>query len=494
MTPFLMLPTLCALAVRPPYLVTHHFASSGERSWRTLHPRLVAATPSPPPQSLAKSSYMPVTQATSRAYIVLTALTLLYIHNQLARQLPSYLVSFSATGAARSARELMNVDLGFNAEQYGLLVSFGFTLLYVICSFPAGVACDIYPRKWLILASATGWSLATAGSALAQSFTHVICARVALGIAQAFAGPASHTLIASSFPPAFRATAHSIYTSGIYIGGAGASLSVLASRALGWRRAALLVGLSSLPPMILLAVSLPSRSASAAPSATTTAKGTGAVVAAASPARRSVRVAVLEVLSIRSVRWLLAGAAARLFAGFAIGAWVAPYYRAAFPTHVSTFSLLFAAIVAGGGTVAVVCGGLASDRVTNAGRRPERAAYIPAVGALLAIPFWLVGVRSDHFGLALLGLLGAYLCAETWFGATIAMLQAAVPRAISGTAQGMLNVIQIFSSLSPPLIGFLYRRGAPLRLLLSLLVPGAYVLTALCFWRAGLARAAEPKP
>jgi hypothetical protein len=69
-----------------------------------------------------------------------------------------------------------------------------------------------------------------------------------------------------------------------------------------------------------------------------------------------------------------------------------------------------------------------------------------------------------------------------------------VPQAISGTAQGMLNVVQIFSSLSPPLIGFLYRRGAPLRLLLSLLVPGAYVLTALCFWRAGLARAAEPKP
>jgi len=314
-------------------------------------------------------------------------------------------------------------------------------------------------------------------------FVHLLCARLFLGVSQAFSGPAAHTLIAATFPPTRRATAHSIYTSGIYLGSAAASLSVLLSRAWGWRRASLFVALSALPPMALLAVSLRS-----APS--TQAANPAQPAALASP-RRTVMEAVCDVIRVRSVRWLLAGAAARLFAGFAIGAWVAPYYRAAFPSRVSTFSLVYAAIVAVGGTVAVVCGGLAADMVTLAGKRPERAAWIPAGGALLAIPFWLVGIRSLHFFAAMAGLLCAYLCAETWFGATIAMLQGSVPQSISGTAQGLLNFVQVVSSLSPPLIGYLYRRGMPLRLLLSILVPSSYVLTALCFWKAGRARAAE---
>ena len=87
--------------------------------------------------------------------------------------------------------------------------------------------------------------------------------------------------------------------------------------------------------------------------------------------------------------------------------------------------------------------------------------------------------------------LGSYLCAETWFGATITMLLGAVPTRIQGAAQGLLNCVQVLSSLSPPLIGALYRGGVPLRLLLSLLVPGSYALTALCFWRAAGARQAE---
>ena len=51
--------------------------------------------------------------------------------------------------------------------------------------------------------------------------------------------------------------------------------------------------------------------------------------------------------------------------------------------------------------------------------------------------------------------------------------------------------VQVVSSLAPLLLGTLYRRGAPLRLLLSVSVPAAYALTALCFWRAMAAREAE---
>ena len=155
-----------------------------------------------------------------RPNVVLLACVLLYVSNQWARMLPSYLVNFNAPAAgsaAHSGRELMNVALGFDAQQYGLLVSYGFTLLYVVFSFPAGIACDIYSRKTLLLTAAAGWSLATAASAASQNFGQLLAARIMLGVFQAFSGPAAHTLIYACFPVNRRATANSIYTSGIYV-------------------------------------------------------------------------------------------------------------------------------------------------------------------------------------------------------------------------------------------------------------------------------------
>ena len=40
-------------------------------------------------------------------------------------------------------------------------------------------------------------------------------------------------------------------------------------------------------------------------------------------------------------------------------------------------------------------------------------------------------------------LLVAYLLAETWFGATISFLQGGLPPSVWGTAQGLLNVVQV---------------------------------------------------
>ena len=180
------------------------------------------------------------------------------------------------------------------------------------------------------------------------------------------------------------------------------------------------------------------------------------------------------------------------FAGFAIGAWAAPYYRSAFPSRAAEYALLNALIVAGGGTFAAVTGGVLADKLSAKGTDGEaNKAYLPMLGALIAIPFWLVAVRSSSFSLSMASLLLAYLAAETWYGATIAMLQGALPKRVWGTAQGTMNLMQIVANLSPLLLGYLHRRGTPLRTLLSLSVPGAYVVTALCFWRAMHARRAE---
>lgn len=103
-------------------------------------------------------------------------------------------------------------------------------------------------------------------------------------------------------------------------------------------------------------------------------------------------------------------------------------------------------------------------------RRPRQArAFLPSMGWLLV----------------------AYLLAETWFGATIAFLQGGLPPAVWGTAQGLLNVVQILGNISPLLIGYWLQRGASLRKLLTVCVPAGYLTCAVLFLLAARARRSD---
>ncbi len=461
-----------AALVRPPLRVT-------------APPLCRGAPPIPPPPPLVA----PRPSSPTHGPVVLGLLLLLYVINQWARWLPSYLVRFPPRGAAR---ELMNVDLGLDETQYGLLMSYGFSLVYAACSAPAGWVCDRLPRERVVLLSALGWAVATAAQAASRTFGQLLGARAFLGFSQAFSGPAAHTLISEAFPPAERATANAIYSSGIYFGAALASVSVALAHAIGWRATSLAVSATSLAACMLLVLVWPSRQSRAPgreaaaavtpPRAQEPAAMAATAGGAASPFRR--------VLSVGSVRLLLAAVAVRFFAGFAIGAWTPPFYRAAFPSHTREFALWNAVIVAGGGSLSAVAGGVLCDRLSRGGR-PHRAVLVPLIGSLVAAPFWVLAMQARSFYTSIGALFCAYLAAESWFGASIALLQGSLSPAVWGTAQGLLNMVQVVGNASPILVAALVRRGYALRLVLSLLVPLSYLACALLFGLAGTARKAE---
>ena len=62
------------------------------------------------------------------------------------------------------------------------------------------------------------------------------------------------------------------------------------------------------------------------------------------------------MLGSATVRYVLAAAGARLFAGFAIGAWTAPFYRQYFASHTNSFGVVYAIIVACAGTFSTIAG------------------------------------------------------------------------------------------------------------------------------------------
>lgn len=77
-------------------------------------------------------------------------------------------------------------------------------------------------------------------------------------------------------------------------------------------------------------------------------------------------------------------------------------------------------------------------------------------------------------------LLLQYLCAECWFGAAVATLQAQLPKEVQGGAQGAFSTLTVVGNVAPLLIGQA-SRSAPLADVLHQAVPAMYVGSAIAF-------------
>ncbi|MBV9932617.1 MAG: MFS transporter [Alphaproteobacteria bacterium] len=127
-------------------------------------------------------------------------------------------------------------DLRLDDAQIGFLYGTAFAVFYALFGIPLGRLADSWYRGRLIAIGLGLWSGMTALSGFATSYGMLSAARIGVGIGEASASPAAYSMISDYFPKARRATALSIYSSGLYIGG-GLSLPIGALVSSGWNRA-----------------------------------------------------------------------------------------------------------------------------------------------------------------------------------------------------------------------------------------------------------------
>eukprot|EP00542_Grammatophora_oceanica_P011536 CAMPEP_0194041844 /NCGR_PEP_ID=MMETSP0009_2-20130614/13663_1 /TAXON_ID=210454 /ORGANISM="Grammatophora oceanica, Strain CCMP 410" /LENGTH=328 /DNA_ID=CAMNT_0038685461 /DNA_START=20 /DNA_END=1006 /DNA_ORIENTATION=+ len=308
-----------------------------------------------------------------------------------------------------------------------------------------------------------------------------------MGLACAFSTPTAYTLIQERVPPDSSSFASSLYGTGVALGGALASLSILLDTRLGWREATFIIAMFGFGVVALSILTLPDdpKEAAMEPSkddakllATTTDGG-------------GIWGEMGQVLETSRVRWLFMASFFRFSAGLMIGIWVAPYFRLAFPDYQSEYAVAQAAIGAGCGVASGVLGGLVADRVAGNDASSDiggaKLWAVPVVATVLAVPAWYLAVNSsDSFYTAMIWLAVEYFVAESWFGPTVSVLQATVSSNIGGTAQGLFTLTGAIGNLAPSALGFLYEGGseetpAELAKLLSFGVCGAYLASATCF-------------
>lgn len=139
---------------------------------------------------------------------VLFAVTLL---SQLDRQLPALLV--------RPLRR----EFGISDTAFSLLQGYAFAVFYTLAGLPLGRLVDRRNRRNLIFVGLLFWSLATALFAFGQTYTHLLLARVGVGIGEAVLAPAAYSMIADYVAPSKRGRALAVYYVSIAVG-SGASL------------------------------------------------------------------------------------------------------------------------------------------------------------------------------------------------------------------------------------------------------------------------------
>jgi MFS family permease len=365
-------------------------------------------------------------------------LFLVYVFNFIDRQILAILL------------EAIKKDLGASDTAMGVLSGFAFALFYTFAGIPIARWADRGSRRSIIALGLGVWSAMTAASGLAQSFVQLALARVGVGVGEAAGSPPAHSLIADYFAPHERATALSVYATGVYVG---AMIAYLAGGYIveyfSWRTAFLVVGL----PGVFLAL-LVRFTIRELPRGYSEARR--AVVEPASTAD------VLRYLATQKSFLLITfGGAVQSLSGYGVLAWGPTFLRRVHDMGSIEIGTWLGLIIGIGGAIGAYVGGRIADRL---GRDDERA-YARLCGGvcLLGVPFGVAFLVVGSRVPALLWFIPFYMLGAMYVGPMLSMCQGLVPLQMRATASAVLLFVLNLIGLGagPTLVGFLNDVLAP---------------------------------
>jgi len=363
---------------------------------------------------------------------VLGTLLAVYIFNFIDRQILAILAP------------AIKADLGLSDTQIGALSGVAFGIFYATLGIPIARLADKYSRVNIIAICLGIWSLMTAISGLANSFVHLLIARVGVAVGEAGGTPPSHSIISDYFPPDRRSSALGVYALGIPIGIlAGNFVGGWVSEAYGWRYAFFVVGLPGVLIALLLKITVkePPRGYS-------------------EPRKVVIeQVPFSEVLRTmwgkRSFRHITLGAATQAFAAYGAIAWMPSFLIRSHDMSITNVGIALGLIIGLCGGAGTFLGGVIGDRL--GARNIKWYMWMPAICFLVSVPLSLAVFLSENltFTLALYGI--PVFLLNVYTGPTLAMTQNLAPLAMRAAASALLFFIMniIGLALGPTVVGIL---------------------------------------
>jgi predicted MFS family arabinose efflux permease len=361
-----------------------------------------------------------------------------------------YAVNFIDRNILSVLLQPIKEELGVSDTAMGLLTGFAFAVFYTFAGIPIARLSDRGSRRAVMSVGIAFWSLLTAASGLAQNFWQLALARIGVGIGEASATPAAHSIISDYFPPERRTRAIAIYNTGSSAGILfGLLLGGWLKESFGWRVAFAAVGLPGLlvAALVWFAVREPPRGLSErrhdagdAPSALATLRYLGAL---ASFRHVALAGALYAVTSYGLLGWAPTFMVRVHELGFAEAGWK------------------LGLVIGIGSAVGVLIGGWLCDRMA---RRDVRwLVWIPALAAWLLAPFYVAFALAGDPDVALLAYVPVNLMVAVFAAPTYAIAQGLAQLRMRAMASAiMLFVLNLVGlGLGPTLVGALSDALAP---------------------------------
>ena len=382
-------------------------------------------------QGASQNQANPYSQPSYR-YYVLAILTVVYAVNLLDRNLLIIL------------QEPIKNEFGLSDTQLGLMTGVAFAVFYTLCGIPIARWADNGNRRSIISIAVALWSLMTVLSGLAMSYTHLLLARIGVGVGEAGGSPPAHSIISDAFSPERRATAISIYSTGIYLGVlCGFLLGGWLAENLGWRMAFVCVGAPGLVLALIVrfTVKEPARSSKAEDE-------TGDEAMSFSEALKT-------LWRQRAFRHLAIAISLQGFVASATLSWLPPHFLRSFEISIGELGmhLAFASGTAG------ITGSIASGWLSDQLARRSRAWYllVPALATVCGLPLFLILLTTGSYELAMI-----LVAITTFFGAMHIGPAVAITHEIVGPRSRAMSSAVLFlvlnligTGLGPTVVGIL---------------------------------------
>ena len=179
----------------------------------------------------------PVTRAIWRSYIIVCLLNILNYMDRMV--LPSVVPAVRA-------------EFSLSDTQIGMLFT-AFAIVYAVCAVPIGRLADALPRKRLVIAAASLWSVMTVGCGLATSYWTLFIARMGVSLGECGYSPTAYSLFSDYFSPRRRNWTIGLFNSCSSIGVVcGLVCGGWLAAEYGWRSGFIILGLPGLLVALLM--------------------------------------------------------------------------------------------------------------------------------------------------------------------------------------------------------------------------------------------------
>jgi len=344
--------------------------------------------------------------------------------------------------------EPIRKEFDFSDTQLGLLSGLAFAIFYATLGIPIARFADRHSRVNIIAISLVIWSAATALTGKAASFFHIFLARIGVGVGEAGCNPSAYSIISDYFPIKKRATAQSIYSTGVYLGQfLGFVIAGYVASHYGWRAAFYVVGIPGLILAVVLKTTLrePPRGLS---------EPAGYV-----PTEPPKALSVLKKLALLpAFRNLSFASGLHALVAYGLNNYYSAFLMRSHGTSLTETSNALAIITLTGGLVGTFLGGKLSDMYAQRnGGDPRYQMWVPAIALLINIPVWLLALLLPHKYAVMTMMIPAIALGATYLGPSIAATHQLVgvrERAVSGAVLlFVLNLIGL--GLGPMFTGMI---------------------------------------